>query len=207
MDSPSRLVVVGLPTLILRCLSTTFKSGQRCNFRTVLIIPRITFSHRKQSMASQRPRRCLIILYSRLIHWLPKSVSGHHTAHLRLIVRAVPSRRARDSPGTDLFLVYAQRFNIVSQLPPTGQGQSSQKGTNPGPSTGKHLLKCARRTGRYNMRDIVPLARLRTLVDLVPRFGKQAKRELAKETGLEYSSEFWLNKYFEKELFCAFKGI
>ena len=67
MDSPSRLVVVGLPTLILRCLSTTFKSGQRCNFRTVLIIPRITFSHCKQSMASQRPRRCLIFLYVRLI--------------------------------------------------------------------------------------------------------------------------------------------
>ena len=35
---------------------------------------------------------------------------------------------------------------------------------------------------------------------IVPRFGKQAKRQLAKETGLEYSSEFWLNKYFEKEL-------
>ena len=35
---------------------------------------------------------------------------------------------------------------------------------------------------------------------IVPRFGKQAKRQSAKETGLEYSSEFWLNKYFEKEL-------
>jgi hypothetical protein len=28
---------------------------------------RITFSHRKQSMASQRPRRCLIFLYARLV--------------------------------------------------------------------------------------------------------------------------------------------
>ena len=54
MDSP-RLVVVGLPTLIHRCLSTTFKSGQRCNFRIVLIMPRITFSHRKQSMPFPRP--------------------------------------------------------------------------------------------------------------------------------------------------------
>ena len=39
------------------------------------------------------------------------------------------------------------------------------------------------------------------------RFGKQANRQLAKETVLEYSSEFWLNKYFEKELFYAFKCI
>jgi hypothetical protein len=29
-------------------------------------------------------------------------------------------------------------------------------------------------------------------VDLVPRFGKQANRQLAKETVLEYSLEFWL---------------
>ncbi len=46
---------------------------------------------------------------------------------------------------------------------------------------------------------------LRTLVDLVPCSGKQVNRQLAKETILEYSSEFWLNKYFEKELFYAFK--
>src|SRR4030088_1589675 len=56
MDSLSRLAVVGLPTPILRCLSTTFKSGQRCNFRTVPIIPRITFSHLKQSMPFPRQR-------------------------------------------------------------------------------------------------------------------------------------------------------
>jgi hypothetical protein len=51
------------------------------------------------------------------------------------------------------------------------------------------------------MGDIIPLAQLRTLVNLVPRFGKQANRHLAKQTVLEYSLEFWLNKYFEKELF------
>src|SRR6266403_4707077 len=56
MDGLPRLVDVGLPTLIPRCLSTTFKSGQRCNFRTVLIIPHITFSHRKQSMPFPSPR-------------------------------------------------------------------------------------------------------------------------------------------------------
>jgi len=46
------------------------------------------------------------------------------------------------------------------------------------------------------MGDVVPLAKLRTLVDLVPRFGAEADTRLTKETALEYSSEFWLNKYF-----------
>jgi hypothetical protein len=104
-----------------------------------------------------------------------------------------------------IYFVYAQRFNIIPQLPPTGQGQSNEKGPYPEPSTGMHLLKCARRTDGSIMRDIVPLAQLRTLVDLVPRFGEQANRRLAKEAVLEYSSEFWLNKYFEKELFYALR--
>lgn len=40
---------------------------------------------------------------------------------------------------------------------------------------------------------------------LVMRFGKQANMQLVKELVLEYSSEFWLNKYFEKELpFASF---
>jgi hypothetical protein len=103
--------------------------------------------------------------------------------------------------------VYAQRFDIVPQLPPTGLGQSNEKGPYPEPSTGMHILKRARRTDGTIIGDIVPLAQLRTLVDLVPRFGKQANIRLAKETVLEYSSEFWLNKYFSKEFFYALKSI
>ena len=80
-------------------------------------------------------------------------------------------------------------------------------GRYPDPSTGMHLLKRARQSDGSIMGDIVPLGQLRKLVDLVPCFGKQANRQLAKETVLEYSSEFWLNKYFEKELFYAFKSI
>ena len=63
-----------------------------------------------------------------------------------------------------------------------------------------HLLKRTCRADGAIMGDIVPLVQLRTLVDLVLRFEKQTNRQLAKETVLEYSTEFWLNKYFEKEL-------
>jgi hypothetical protein len=49
-------------------------------------------------------------------------------------------------------------------------------------STEMYLLKRARRTDGAIMGDAVPLAHLRTLVDLVPRSGKAANRQLAKET-------------------------
>jgi hypothetical protein len=68
-----------------------------------------------------------------------------------------------------------------------------------------YVLKRARRNDGLIMGDIVPLTQLRTLVDLVPRLGKVADRQLSKETVLEYGSEFWLNKYFDKELFYALK--
>jgi hypothetical protein len=190
-----------------------------------------TFSHLKQSMPLLRPRHGLldaVTLFSSIqttTKFGPTAAlkvsrlvcPSHPTDFLTrfqgiilpscLIFRAVPSRRAPYSPGTDLFPVYAQRFDIVPQLPPTGQGQSNQKGMYQELSNGMHLLKRARRTDGSIMGDVVPLAQLRTLVDLVPRFGKQANRQLAKETVLEFSSEFWLNKYFEKEHFYAFKGI
>ena len=70
-----------------------------------------------------------------------------------------------------------------------------------------YLLKRARRSDGSIIGDVVPLAQLRTLVDLVPCFGKEASRQLAKETILDYSSEFWLNKYLEKELFYALKRV
>src|ERR1700679_2336445 len=60
MDSLSKLLVVGLLTPTLRLLSTTFKSGRMSDFRMVLIIPRIIFSHLKQSMFFPRPRHGLL---------------------------------------------------------------------------------------------------------------------------------------------------
>jgi hypothetical protein len=68
-----------------------------------------------------------------------------------------------------------------------------------------YLLKRARRSDRAIMGDVVPLDQIRALIDLVPRFGAEADKRLTRGTTLEYSSEFWLNKYFDKELFYALK--
>jgi hypothetical protein len=85
------------------------------------------------------------------------------------------ARRAPDSPAADLFLVHAQRFDIVPQLPPTGLGESNKKGSYPEPPTGMHLLRRARRAdGSIGISHKV--SQLRTLVDLVPSFWKQENR-------------------------------
>ena len=124
---------------------------------------------------------------------------------LRLIFRTIPSRRFPYALGTDLFLTYAQRFDIVPQLIPTGQVLSTQKGLYPDPSTGMYVLKCSQRSDGMNMGDVVPLRQIRTLLDLIPRFGADANKQLTKEMSLEFCLEFWLNKYFKKELFYALK--
>ncbi|KAH9008669.1 hypothetical protein EDB85DRAFT_2078106 [Lactarius pseudohatsudake] len=133
--------------------------------------------------------------------WPYSGLEGHRIGQLRLIFRAVPSQAFPPS-STDLFLSYVQRFDIVPQPNPVAP---AQRGVYPHPSTGMYLLKRARRNDGAIMGDIVPLAQLRALVNLVPRFGEEADKRLTKETALEYSSEFWLNKYFDKELFYALK--
>jgi hypothetical protein len=51
--------------------------------------------------------------------------------------------------------------------------------------------------------DILPLDQIRAQADLAPRFGTKANPKLTSSTSLVYSTEFWLNKYFNKELFYA----
>ena len=132
--------------------------------------------------------------------------SGHRVAQLRLIFRPIPSSQSPlPPPDADVFLSYVQRFDIIPQPNPILPTSSNQKGPYPNPSTGMYLLKRARRSTGEIMGDVVPLSQLRTLINLVPRFGPVADSRLTMETSLEWSSEYWLNKYFDKELFYALK--
>ena len=68
-----------------------------------------------------------------------------------------------------------------------------------------YVLKHSQQSDRTVIGDVVPLQQIRTLLDLVPQFGEAANKQCTKEMSLELSLEFWLNKYFEKELFYALK--
>ena len=82
---------------------------------------------------------------------------------------------------------------------------STRKGLYPDPSTGMYVLKRSQQSDRTVIGDVVPLRQIRTLLDLVPWFGEDANKQLTKETSLELSLEFWLNKCFEKGLFYVLK--
>ena len=71
----------------------------------------------------------------------------------------------------------------------------------PDPTTGFYLLKRAVRSTGEVLGDIVPVDQLRSLVDVAPRFGEEAGPGLANSNSIVFAKEFWLNKYFNKELF------
>jgi hypothetical protein len=54
--------------------------------------------------------------------------------------------------------------------------------------------------------DVVPLCQLRGLVDLVPHFHKATHWGLTDRNSSSYSAEFFLNKYFHKDMFHKGQG-
>lgn len=107
----------------------------------------------------------------------------------------------------DRFLVYVQRFDIVHQVNQKITGSPTIRGPYPDPSAGMYLVKRARRTNKDPMGGVIPLDQVRALVELTPRFGKQADRRFQKTNNLEYGMEYWVDKYFDKELFFALNNV
>lgn len=126
-----------------------------------------------------------------------------------LIFRVVPLlKNSRRHPlSEDCFFSYVRRFDIVPQINRAVTGSSTLRGHYPEPASSLFIVKRARRANNEPIGDILPLQQVRELVDLIPRFGKQAERRLTRYNILEYCSEFWLNKYFDKELFLALNTV
>ena len=111
--------------------------------------------------------------------------SGHTVVQVRLIFRVL---------RTDSFLAYVQRFNHTSP-PPTC---STTEG-----AAGLHVLKRVVRNNGSRVGEIIPLRHLRSPVHVIPCFGREANPRLTRHTVYELSNEFWLNKYWNKEIFYA----
>jgi len=117
-------------------------------------------------------------------------------------MRPVPHPSLKLIPCLETFVAYVQRFDVIPQAPSTSV--SSPKRLQPDPVTGMYLLKRSLRSDGSRLGDIVPLLQCRVPIEITPRFYGKADTRLAKENSLEISSEFWLNKYFHKELFWGF---
>ena len=127
-------------------------------------------------------------------------IKGHGVAQLRLIMRVVPLKGFSQDPISDIFLTYMQRFDVIPQI---NQKFSSRAGSFPEPASTLFVLKRALRGDGTPLGDIIPLTQVRGLADLVPRFGTKADARLTRQNSLEYSTEFWLNKYFDKDSYFA----
>jgi Plavaka transposase len=141
------------------------------------------------------------LIPSRLIFYV-----GHIIVDICLIFRIMPSAHpftAETLLGhqiTGQFLAYVRRYDILPQRDPANH---TQRGIFPDPNTGLFLLKRATRSNGEIAGDIIPLNQLRSLVDIAPRFGRKADPRLTNTNSLSFATEFWLNKYFDKELFYA----
>ena len=101
---------------------------------------------------------------------------------------------------TGQFLAYVRRYDVVPQQDPANH---TRQGMFPDQNTGLFLLKRATRSNGEMAGDVIPLNQLRSLVDIAPRFGEKANPRLTNSNSLSFATEFWLNKYFDKELFYS----
>jgi len=76
----------------------------------------------------------------------------------------------------------------------------------PEPASHLYVLKRAVRSDGSHMGDIIPLTNLRAPADIMPHFHQRADPRLTKQSSLEYSQEFILNKYFDKNLYFCLGG-
>jgi len=62
-------------------------------------------------------------------------------------------------------------------------------------------MKRSTRANGSRLGDVIPLLQARIPAPLVPRYGVQADPKLTSKNSLEYSTEFYLNRFFNKELY------
>ena len=86
-------------------------------------------------------------------------------------------------------------------MPQANPKFSSQAGSFPEPVASMYVLKRLVHADGVLLRDFIPLSQLRAVADLIPKFGTKANPQLTKQTSLTYSTEFWLNKYFDKQTY------
>ena len=126
-----------------------------------------------------------LILFSTLT-----SFEGYDLAQIRLIFHPIWS--------INVYLTYAERFEIIPQ--PAFHGSTS-RGVYPDPITGQYIVKCSTRANGSRLGDVIPLVQARIPAPLVPRYGVRADPKLTSRNSLEYSTEFYVNRFFDKELY------
>ena len=122
-------------------------------------------------------------------------MSDHTVVQIRAIFRPRWAQKTDVQDANFPYLVYCQRLDIVPQV--SSPGASPQK--IPDPLTGMYVVRRATRQNGTRIGDIMPMNRLLMPLDLVPRLGAVADPRLSCMNSFEYSSNFSLNIFFDKE--------
>lgn len=96
------------------------------------------------------------------------------------------------------FLAYAERFDVIPQTTHLG---STTRARCPDPVTGMYVMKRSSRSDGTRMGGVVPLSQIQIAAPLIPKYGPQADPKLTSRNSLEFSTEFFLNHFFDKELY------
>jgi len=92
---------------------------------------------------------------------------GHVVVSLQLIFRIVTTQQGL-IPGSDRFLTYVQRFDIVPQVNSSVSRSNNLRGAFPEPSTSLYILRKGKHSNGRVIGDILPLDQIRVLADIVP---------------------------------------
>ncbi|KIK20935.1 hypothetical protein PISMIDRAFT_12681 [Pisolithus microcarpus 441] len=123
--------------------------------------------------------------------WPSSGLVGHAVVDVHLIMCPI-SPKGIWLVWSDRFLVYVQRFDIVSQR------QASMDRT-----TGLHVLNQATHASGEFLGDIFPLDQIKSYAHPVPRFGETADIRLTSMNSFHSAWSFLLNKYFDKDFYYA----
>jgi hypothetical protein len=66
-----------------------------------------------------------------------------------------------------------------------------------------HTLKRAKHADGSPVGNFIPLNQLRAFISVIPQLGDVADARLTKAMSSHYSHSFFLNKYFDKEIYDA----
>ncbi|KAG1902222.1 uncharacterized protein F5891DRAFT_1186802 [Suillus fuscotomentosus] len=120
--------------------------------------------------------------------WPASGFQGYSVVQIRLIMRLLTGNALQDC-----FLTYVHRFDSVTLLGSDGRDLTTQL----------HVFKRAKRSNGTRLGDVILLSQVKSPINLIPRFGSIADNRLTTSNCMEHCSEFWLNKYWNKQSFFS----
>ncbi|KAG2344282.1 hypothetical protein BDR05DRAFT_860035, partial [Suillus weaverae] len=122
----------------------------------------------------------MVCFYVYTVMLLMLTNAGHFVAHLCLIFRPITTLSYSES-----YLAYVERLDVVTL----------------DNSTGMYILRRARRANNDQIGDVIPITQIVAPIHLILHFGPKADLRLTMQSSINHATEFYLNKFWNKELF------